>query len=126
MNTGLMTTKKFIDYLAPKKLCVVYIAGPYRAENAWQIHQNVLRAEAAIPELIRRGYAPICVHKMTENLQGLFSDQTYLDIGLELVRRSDAICLLKGWRQSKGSVEEYELAKELGLETVFESQDEMP
>ncbi len=120
MTTGLTTTKKFIDWLNKAEMKVVCIVGPFRGENAWEIHQNVLRAEAAIPELIRRGYAPICPHKMTENFQGLFADQTYLDICCELLKRSDAIYLLKGWRQSKGSISELELAQKMGLEIILE------
>ena len=39
---------------------------------------------------------------------------------LEILSRCDAIFLLKGWRQSRGSKREYARAKELGLEIIFE------
>lgn len=99
---------------------VCYVAGPFRGKNAWEIHRNVLDAESVIPYLIRQGYAPICPHKMTENLQGLFPDKVYLDICLELLRRCDAIYMLQGWENSEGSREELAEAKRLGLEILYE------
>lgn len=57
---------------------LVYIAEKFRGENAWEIHQNVLRAEEATIKLIGEGYAVICPHKITENMQGLYPDDVYL------------------------------------------------
>ena len=76
-------------------------------------------AEAAIPYLIRKGYAPVCCHKMTENLQGLFPDRVYLDNCLELLRRSDAVYVLPSWVSSEGSKEEIAEAEKLGKEIIW-------
>jgi len=99
---------------------LIYIAGKFRGGNHWEIHQNVTHAEEAIPKLIGMGYAPICPHKMTENLQGLFSDKRYLDICIELLARCDAIYMLKGWEASRGATIELELAESLDLEVLYE------
>ncbi len=99
---------------------VIYIAGKFRGKNHWEIHQNVINAEFAIPKLIEMGYAPVCPHKLTENLQDLFPDQTYLDICLELLRRCDAIYMLSNWRSSVGSCEELRMAKLWNKEVIYE------
>lgn len=99
---------------------VIYIAGAFRGANAWEIHQNVLRAEEITAKLIGQGYAVICSHKMTENMQGLYDDQIYLDACMELIKRCDAIYMLKGWEDSEGSKEELSLALKEGKEVYYE------
>jgi len=105
------------------KLC--YIAGKFRGENHWEIHQNVIKAEMAIPKLLEMGYAPICPHKLTENLQGLFPDQTYLEICLEILKRCDSILMLSNWKDSVGSCEELRKAKEWNKEILFEDSRDL-
>jgi len=103
---------------------VAFISGKFRGENHWQIHLNVLEAEAAIPKLIELGYAPICPHKITEHLQDLYPDQTYLDMCLELIRalrpEKDVMFMLDGWQESQGAREEYNLAIDLGITIMGE------
>ena len=100
---------------------LVYICGRFRGDNHWEIHQNVLKAEAVIPHLISQGYAPICMHKITENLQGLFPDETYLDICIKVLSACQAIYMLKGWQKSEGSKQEWEYATSHGIEVMYES-----
>ena len=99
---------------------IVYIAGRFRGTNSWEIHNNVLKAEKAVVDLISKGYAPIAPHLITANLQGLFPDQVYLDICLELLSKCDSIYLLKGWKDSKGSVAEWNYALDNDMEIMFE------
>jgi len=99
---------------------VCYIASAFRGKNHWEMHQNVLKAEAVIPMLIEKGYAPICPHKITENMQGLFPDEKYLEICMELLKRSDAILLLEGWMHSEGSMAEWQQAEQWGKEIFYE------
>ena len=99
---------------------IVYIAGSFRGANSWEIHNNVLKAERAVVDLIGKGYAPICPHKMGENLQGLYSDETYLEICFELLRKCDVLYMLRDWQDSEGSRAEFSLATELGIEIIFE------
>ncbi len=98
----------------------IYIAGKFRGANAWEIHQNVLRAEAATARLIGLGYAVICPHKITENMQGLYSDETYLAMCIELLRHSDCIYVLKDWIQSKGTLSEIREATKGNKEVWYE------
>ena len=99
---------------------LIYVAGPYSADTYIGIERNVLNAKEATIELLRHGWAVICPHTMTHTCQngtGLEPEVFYAS-DLEMLRRCDAILLLKGWQDSKGSVEEMALARELGL-SVF-------
>jgi len=106
---------------------VAFISGRFRGPNHWLIHLNVLKAEAAIPKLLEMGYAPICPHKITEHMQDLFPDKTYLDMCLEIIRAlrptRDILYMLEGWEYSEGAIEEFDLAKDLGI-TIIEERDE--
>ena len=98
---------------------VVFISGAFRGENSWVIHQHVIEAEKATAKLLGEGFAVICPHTMTQNMQGLYPDRVYLDTCLELVRRSDVIYMLKGWGNSEGALEELNLARELGKDVIY-------
>ena len=99
---------------------IIYVAGKFRGKNSWEIHNNVLKAERAVVKLIGEGYAPICPHLITQNLQGLYPDQVYLDMCLEFLRVSDAIYVLDNWKQSKGTQTELREAINLGLDIIYE------
>ena len=103
---------------------IAFVSGKFRGRNHWEIHCNVLKAVAVIPGLIRMGYAPIVPHKITENMQGLFPDKTYLEMCFVIIRAlrpsKDILFMLRGWRDSEGAVEEYYEAKRLGIEVVEE------
>ena len=99
---------------------VIFVSGAFRGSNSWEIHQNVLKAEQATAKLIGEGYAVICPHTMTANMQGLYEDRVYLDMCLELLRRCDASYFLKGWRNSAGAREEFAEATSLGIKVMFE------
>ena len=99
---------------------VIYVAGPFRGANSWEIHNNVLKAEQATAKLIGQGYAVITPHLLTANMQGLYEDRVYLDICLELLRRCDTIYMLKEWQNSAGSREEFAEATSMGLKVIFE------
>ena len=67
----------------------------------------------------------ICPHKNTAHFGGLLDDPVadhnlWLGGDIEMIRRCDAIYMLKGFRQSAGAKEELKLAKELGLEIHYE------
>ena len=99
---------------------VIYVAGPFRAPTHWGIVQNVRRAEEKALELWKTGYVVICPHLNMANFQGVCSDKIWLNGCLEIIRRVDAIYMMRGYENSKGSMDELALAKELGLEIIYE------
>jgi hypothetical protein len=97
----------------------IYIAGPIRAVNGWEIEQNNRRAEGWALEVMKAGAAPYCPHTQDRFYQGVMSDQFYLDKDFAWLAVSDAIFLLSGWRKSAGSIGEYEFALKHSI-PVFE------
>jgi len=100
---------------------VIYVAGPFRADSAWDVEQNVRKAEEAALKLWRKGWAVICPHTNTRFFQGAVDDSIWLRGDLEIITRCDAIYMLKGWEKSFGATKELGLAKELELEVLYES-----
>lgn len=72
---------------------IIYVAGPFRAPTAWDIEQNVRRAEAAALDVARIGAMPLCPHTNTRFFHGQLTDGFWLRGTLELLRRCDALYL---------------------------------
>jgi hypothetical protein len=115
----------------PKRKLVVYIAGPYRdwtdetktQFSLWGVHRNVMRArEEAARWWATGNWAPICPHLNSMFIDGYegCGDEVFLEGDLELLRRSDAICMLPGWENSAGARREREFALDMGL-VLFEN-----
>lgn len=103
---------------------VIYVAGPFRASNAWEIELNVRRAEETALEVWRMGAAAICPHTNTRFFQGAAADSVWLEGDLEILRRCDAVLMVRGWRRSRGAAAERSLALDLGI-PVFEGTNEL-
>ena len=84
-------------------MAAVYIAGPFRGANAWEIEQNVHRAETIAAKVCHLGALAVCPHTMFRNFQGLLPDELFLDATLELMRRCDAVLMTDDWRKSVGA-----------------------
>lgn len=96
-------------------MILIYIAGPFRAPTAWEIEQNVRRAEEMGARVIQAGGYPVIPHANTRFFHGHGEDQIYLDGTLEVLLRCDGMILLDGWEKSSGSkvektkAEDYEI-----------------
>jgi hypothetical protein len=93
---------------------VVTIVGPFTAPTAWEIEQNVRRAELAAKMIADAGAMPWCPHANTRFFHGLLTPEFWYEGTMEFVKRADAVLLLHGWENSKGSVAEWDLALKLG------------
>jgi len=100
---------------------IAYVAGPYRAPTAAQRQDNIHRARQAAEALWKSGYAVLCPHLNTANMDGLVEDEQFLQGCLEMVRRCDLVWLLPGWRKSEGTVREVVEAEIRGVEVRFPS-----
>jgi hypothetical protein len=71
---------------------VVYIAAPYRGENAAEVRANVAKATSLAAFAVRAGYAPVLPHAHAEvyelaaNDRGEEADRVALVCGLDQVR----------------------------------------
>jgi hypothetical protein len=102
---------------------IAYISMPYRANNGNTILENIRNAERLAIKYWRLGYAVICPHLNTAHFDGLMPDSTWLVGDLEILlrlRRSDAIVMGKGWKKSEGCKSEWLLAKERGIQIIYD------
>jgi hypothetical protein len=82
---------------------VIYIIGPFRGKTAWDIECNVRRAEEAALEVAQTGAMPLCPHTNSRFFQGQCNDEFWINGMLELLKRCDAVLLIRGWEKSEGS-----------------------
>lgn len=99
---------------------VVYVAGPYRAPDNWQIEQNIRRAETLALEVWRLGAACICPHTNTRFYQGAAPDDVWLEGDLEILKRCDAILMTPDWRNSAGARGEHSFAIDHNIRVFYE------
>ena len=104
-------------------MTLIYIAGPYRAPNAWEIEQNIRRAEEFALECWKSGAAVICPHTNTRFFQGAAPDDIWLDGDLEMVIRCDVVFAIPGWEKSMGAREEVRTALAMGIPVVYSLQE---
>lgn len=98
---------------------LVYVAGKFRGPTAWDIEQNIRRAELVGMEVARLGAAPLIPHANTRFFHGTLTDEFWLAATMAMLDRCDAVMLAPEWQDSKGTLAEVERAKQRGL-PVFE------
>lgn len=104
---------------------LVYIAGPFTGKTTWDVECNVRRVEAMALAVAKAGAMPVCPHTNTRFFHGQCTHQFWYDGTMELLRRcADAIFLVPGWEESKGSVDEYEESFRLGI-PAFDNLDDL-
>jgi hypothetical protein len=107
---------------------VLYISGPFsHPDPVHGIPKNILLASEAALLAWREGWAALCPHKNCAGFDaatGIPYD-TWIQGDLELLRRSDAICMVGRWTESRGACLEYRLAREIGLPVYRHVADEI-
>lgn len=102
---------------------LVYVAGPFRGKNHWEVECNIRRAEALSLEVWRSGVAVICPHTNTRFFDGAADDRVWLEGDLEILKRCDAVVVTLDWERSSGARAEVDLAKTLGLPVFTSNAD---
>jgi nucleoside 2-deoxyribosyltransferase len=98
---------------------VVYVAGPFRGPNHWEIHQNIRRAETLALAVWRAGAAAICPHTNTIHFQDAAPDHVWLEGDLAIVAKCDAIIMTDDWQRSTGARAEHEFAAARGIPIFY-------
>ncbi len=111
---------------------VVYLVSPYRGTSsnqfmAWiQRQLNIHNAKKAAKALWKKGYYVFSPTMNTANFDGITDDDKFLNFGLEMLLRCDAVVTLDTDRKklecSLGCKEEIELAELLGKKIILYSQ----
>jgi len=100
----------------------IYVAGPFRADSAWGIEQNIRRAEVLGLEIVKMGGCPIIPHTMYRFFQGALPDEVWLDCGLALLEPCHAIVCARGWIDSTGTRGELARARALQMPAFFQGE----
>ncbi len=98
---------------------IVYIAGPYRGATINETYNNIQAARDVACFFAKKGVMFFCPHTHTAMMDGVTSDEFFLEMGKEFIKKCDAVYMVDGWEKSVGSVAEKKLAEELGM-PVFE------
>ena len=97
---------------------LLYIAGPHRAPTISEIYRNIENARLRMEWAWANMYIPICPHTNSGFIDGIIPDEDILEAYLSVVSVCDAILMINGWGNSKGSIAEHKVAMSLGLEMV--------
>lgn len=101
---------------------VMYIAGAYRGKTVWRTRQNIKKAEEAAAKYWQEGFAVICPHKNSALMDGLVSEDHWLDAYIEILKRCDIILMLDNWRESEGAKQELKIAVNHGITVWYEEE----
>jgi hypothetical protein len=102
---------------------VIYVAGPFRGKDSWEMEQNIRRAETLALEAWRAGVAVICPHANTRFYQGAADDAIWLDGDLAMLARCDAILMTPDWARSSGATAERAFAISHGMPVLDSIED---
>jgi len=107
----------------------VYVAGPYSANNIYDVFENMRKGMRAGVEVFLAGYSPYVPwhdfhhHLMFRDGESLSIDD-YYEMSMAWLVVSDAVLVLPGWLRSKGTVAEVDKASRLGI-PIFHSLDDL-
>lgn len=98
---------------------VVYIAGPFRGENAWEVKRNVHIAESYAHQVAELGYSFICPHSIGASFDGTMTGEYWLEMTMELLTRCDCVLVVGDYNNSTGTMAEIEKARELNMNIYY-------
>ena len=99
---------------------LVYVAGPFRGKNSWEVENNIRKAEQMGFEIAEMGAIPIIPHTMYRFWDGTLNDEFWLACGIEMLVRCDAIFMNYGWMHSTGSKAELDFAKKQNIPDFYD------
>jgi len=100
---------------------VIFVSGPYSADSTLKEMKNVIDALMAAEKLWEKGWAVICPHGNSMLMNGEW--EMFIRGCMELVKRSDAMVMIGDWKQSKGAMIEYNVARKLGIPIYYSVED---
>jgi len=105
-----------------QQMPMVYVAGPFRAKDAWGIECNIREAENLGLRVASFGVVPVIPHTMYRFFQGSLPDEFWLQAGLALLRACVSVVVTTtriGAETSAGTMAEVDEARRLGLPVFF-------
>jgi hypothetical protein len=102
---------------------VVYVAGPFRGPNAWEVEINIRAAECLGYRVAEIGAMPVIPHANSRFFNGTLTDRFWLDGTLELLLRCDAAIFTDDWKRSSGATKEHAICKDLEIPCFYDIGD---
>jgi len=98
---------------------MIYIAGAYTAPTRTGIMANVQRAREVAARVAAHGAFPVTPHFLGDGIEDAGSPQFWYDGTLALMRRCDAVLVVPGYEESKGTLLEIADAGRRGLPVLY-------
>lgn len=105
---------------------LVYVAGPFSAPDRAGVERNIEAAVAVGLRVAALGHCPVVPHANTSHpdYERLQPYTFWIEATLALLRRCDAIVMVREWQQSTGARGERAWAAENGLR-IFDTIEEL-
>ena len=90
----------------------IFVSGRYSANNPIDMFDNMREGIRVSSKLLQLGFAPFCpwvdfhFHLVLKDRE-ILTIQDYYHYSIAWLKKSDAILMLKGWRESKGALMEH-------------------
>lgn len=103
----------------------VYVAGPYSADNVIRVLDNIREGIRASKDVLVAGYAPFCpwldhmYHLMLEDKDRI-DVKKYQEYSIAWLMASDAMLVLPGWTESKGTLQEIDIANSIKIPIFYD------
>lgn len=98
---------------------LVYVGGPYRDKDMYQVKRNIRNADMVGELVIEAGAYPIIPHKCTELMEGMQSPQFFIEGTMAAMARCDAMIVVPYWQSSEGTIGEIKEMNRLGKPVFF-------
>ena len=106
----------------------VYVAGSYSANNVLDVLKNIGRGEQLAADIFKLGFAPFCPWHdkdfIIKNPDENYTVDQFYQYSIEWLKVSDCILLAEGWENSKGTIEEINIAEKMDM-PVFDSVNKL-
>lgn len=109
-------------------MSIIYVAGPYSAGNVIDVLKNIGRGQQVCAHLFNCGFNPFCPwhdhHFITDNPDCDADVDRFYEYSIEFLKVSDAVFLVQGWEESKGTKKEIEIARSFEI-PIFDEIDDL-
>ena len=104
---------------------IVFVSGAYRSKYGIIGRAvNIWKAYRAGRRLVRQGYSCYIPHMNTALMDGLQSEDWFLEATLKMLPKCQIIYMMKGWENSEGAKMELLEADKRGMDIIYEYKNE--
>jgi hypothetical protein len=101
----------------------IYIAGPYSADNVMDVLKNIREGIRISTQIFNAGFSPFCpwldFHFVLMDMGNQLKLEDFYRYSIDWLAVSDAILMTGDWKNSKGSVKEWEYAKKNNIPAFY-------